>query len=55
MLFNLFLDTVLREMQPELIHTGLAYFYWLDGVLREMPSRIFLVFFGKFCLQIIWP
>ena len=42
MFFNLFnqhcvnLDTVLREMQPELVRTGLAYFYW---VLREMPSR----------------
>ena len=39
MLFNLFLDTVLREMQPELVRTGLAYFYRVDGVLREMPSR----------------
>ena len=39
MLFNLFLDTVLRKMQPELVRTGLAYFYRVDGVLREMPSR----------------
>ena len=39
MLFNLFLDTALRDMQPEMIQSGLPYFHRVDGVLRDMPSR----------------
>ena len=38
MLFNLFLDTALRYMQPEMLQLGLPH-YRVDGVLRDMPSR----------------
>ena len=39
MLFNLFLDTVLRDMQAELEPLGMSFLYRVDGTLREMPSR----------------
>ena len=39
MLFNLFLDTVLRDMQLELEPLGMSFLYRVDGTLREMPSR----------------
>ena len=38
-LFILFMDTASRDMQPEMIQSGLPYFYRVDGVLRVMPSR----------------
>ena len=45
MLFNLFLDTALRDMQPGLMALGVHFLYKADGVLREMPSRNILDIF----------
>ena len=42
MLFNLVLHTALREMQPELICTGLAYLHRLQQNLPDMFCSIFL-------------
>ena len=39
LLFNLFLDTVLRDKQAELEPLRTSFLYRVDGTLREMPSR----------------
>ena len=39
MLFNLFIDTVIRCLQPVLRQSGVRFVYKIDGQLRECKSR----------------
>ena len=38
-MFNLFIDTVVRCLQPLLYQSGIRFVYRLDGQLRECKSR----------------
>ena len=39
MLFNLFIDTVVRCLQPKLMQSGVRFMYRMDGHLRECKGR----------------
>ena len=39
MLFNLFIDTIVRSLEPVLKQIGVRFMYKLDGILRESKSR----------------